>query len=108
MQKIIPFLRKVTKIENANEYRTLLSEKEEKISVISMKTFEYSNPKRHFISPEIDSDSVSLIKDKVRIAYNVDKDIANKAKNRSNSKSFSDLGKYSFDYYVKMEEIEDE
>jgi hypothetical protein len=109
MQKVIPFLRSVTKLgDEANEYRKLLGDKEDKISVVNMKATTYSHAERNFVLPELDSDVIAQKKDTVRIAYDVNKKIATKAKNHSDSKSFGELGKYTFDYYLKMEELEDE
>jgi hypothetical protein len=109
LQKVIPFLKTITKLgDHANEYRKLLGEKEEKISVVEMKEYDYSHEKRNFISPEVDIDVIAQKKDTVRIAYDVDKKIAIKAKNHSESKSFYELGRCTFDYYLKMEELENE
>jgi hypothetical protein len=109
MQKVIPFLRSVTKLgDEANEYRKLLGEKENKISVVDMKATTYTHTERNFVSPEVNVDVIAQKKDTVRIAYDVNKKIAAKAKNHSDSKSFGELGKYTFDYYLKMEELEDE
>lgn len=47
-------------------------------------------------------------KETIRIAYDVNKKIANKAKNYSESKSYKELGEITFDYYVQMEELGDE
>ena len=108
LQKVIPFLKTVTKLgDEANEYRKLLGEQEDKISVVEMKTYQASD-KRNFTAPKVDMDIIAQKKDTVRIGYNVNKKIATKAKNHSESKTFSELGKYTFDYYVKMEEVEDE
>jgi hypothetical protein len=108
LQKVIPFLKTVTKLgDEANEYRKLLGEKEDKISVVAMKAYQ-SPEKRNFISPEVNIDVIAQKKDTVRIAYDVNKKIATKAKNHSESKSFYELGRYTFDYYLKMEELEDE
>jgi hypothetical protein len=85
-----------------------LGEKENKISVVNMKATTYAHAERNFISPEVNVDVIAQKKDTVRIAYDVNKKIAAKAKNHSDSKSFGELGKYTFDYYLKMEELEDE
>jgi len=109
MQKVIPFLRSVTKLGyEANEYRKLLGEKENKISVVNMKVTTYSHTERNFVLPELNIDAIAQKKESVRIAYDVDKKLATRAKNHSDSKSFGELGKYTFDYYLKMEELEDE
>lgn len=108
LQRIIPFLKTVTKLgDEANEYRKLLGEQEDKISVVEMKTYQATEIKK-FTAPMVDMDIIAQKKDVVRIGYDVNKKIAIKAKNHSESKSFKELGKYTFDYYVKMEEVEDE
>jgi hypothetical protein len=109
LQKIIPFLRTVTKLgDEANEYRKLLGEKEDKISVVEMKVHNYSHTERNFISPEVNIDVIAQKKDTVRIAYDINKRIANKARIHSETKAFNELGRYTFDYYLKMEELENE
>ena len=109
MQKVIPFLRQVTRLgDEANEYRKLLGEKETRISVVNMKATTYVHAERNFVFPELNIDAIAQKKDTVRIAYDVNKKIAAKAKNHSESKSYGELGKYTFDYYLKMEELEDE
>jgi len=109
LQKVIPFLKIVTKLgDQANEYRKLLGENEEKISVVAMKQHDYSHEERSFVTPNLEIDVIAQKKDTVRIAYDVKKRLANQAKNHSKSKSFMELGKHTFDYYLKMEELEDE
>jgi hypothetical protein len=109
MQKVIPFLRQITKLgDEANEYRKLLGEKENKISVVNMKATAYDHVERNFVLPELNIDVIAQKKDTIRIAYDVNKKIAAKAKNHSDSKSYGELGKYTFEYYLKMEELEDE
>lgn len=109
MNNIIPFLREVTKLGNeANDYRKMLGEQENKVSVVEIKTFPTIYEPRKFISPAIDSDLIAQKKDTVRVAYDVKKDIADKAKFHSNSKSYKDLGEATFNYYLKMEDLDNE
>lgn len=109
LQNVIPFLKTVTKLGNeANDYRKMLGEKESKISVVEMKTYAYSHKVRDFIEPEVDLDIIAQKKETIRIAYDVNKKIGNKAKNHSKSKSFKELGELTFDYYMRMEELDDE
>jgi IS5 family transposase len=108
LQKVIPFLKIVTKLEDeANGYRKLLGEQESKISVVEMKAYQ-AVERRNFIAPDLNMDIIAQKKDTVRIAYEVYKKIANKAKNHSESRSFGELGKLTFDYYVQMEELKNE
>lgn len=106
---IIPFLKQITKLgDEANNYRKLLAEQETKISVVDMKSVSITPEKRKFVAPEIDTDLIAQRKDFVRIAYDVKKDIANKAKYHSGSKSYKELGETTFYYYIKMEDLENE
>lgn len=106
---IIPFLKQITKLgDEANNYRKLLAEQETKISVVEMKTLDITPEKRKFTSPPIDTEQIALRKDFVRIAYDVKKDTANKAKFHSGSKSYKELGETTFSYYLKMEDLDDE
>lgn len=106
---IIPFLKQVTKLgDEANNYRKLLVEQETKISVVEMKNIDVTPEKRKFVAPKIDSELIAQRKDSIRIAYDVKKEIANRAKYHSGSKSFKELGATTFDYYVKMEDLDNE
>jgi hypothetical protein len=73
-----------------------------------MKATTYSHDERNFVAPELNIDAIAQKKDTVRIAYDINKKIATRAKNHSDSRSFGELGKYTFDYYLKMEELKDE
>ena len=106
---VIPFLKTVTKLGNeANDYRKMLGEKESRISVVEMKTHNYEHKVRDFIEPEVDLDIIAQKKETTRIAYDVNKKIGNKAKNYSKSKSLKELGELTFDYYIRMEGLDDE
>lgn len=108
MTSVIPFLSQVTKLGNeANDYRKLLGENENKISVVEMKTSEFKDEIKNarFSPPELDSEKISQKKDTVRIAYDVKKKLANTVKLHSNSKSYKEVGETTFEYYCQMEEI---
>lgn len=108
MLNIIPFFKQVTKLGNeANEYRELLVETETKISVVDMKKPELVLAPRKFIAPEIDQDIIAVKRDSVRIAYDVKKDLANIARTHSKSKSLKELGETTFEYYFKMENLDE-
>ena len=47
-------------------------------------------------------------KNNVRVAYDVNKKIADSAKAIAEVKSYKELGKLSFDYYIKMEGVPNE
>ena len=63
---------------------------------------------KKFISPNIDLDEIAQDIDKVHISYEISKEIANKARLHSKTKSFKDLGITTFNYYIKMEELDNE
>ncbi len=106
---IIPFLKQVTKLgDEANNYRKLLAEQETKISVVEMKKIDVTPEKRKFVAPAINIELIAQRKDSIRIAYDVKKEIANRAKYHSGSRSFKELGATTFDYYVKMEDLDNE
>lgn len=109
MQNVIPFLKTVTKLgDEANDYRKLLEEQMEKKCVVEMKSMQFTHSIRNFIEPDLNMDIIAQKKETIRIAYDVNKKIANKAKNYSESKSYKELGEITFDYYVQMEELGDE
>ena len=109
LSTIIPFLKQITKLgDEANEYRKMLGEQEEKLSVVDLKSMVTENDRRKFIAPALDTNKIAMKKEHVRIAYDVKKDIANAARFHSGAKSYKELGEYSFHYYLKMEEIENE
>lgn len=108
MTSIISFLRDVTKIDtNPNEYRKLLGEQESKISVVELKTTNIIE-NRKFKIPEINIEVISVKNDLVRIAFDAEKSKVLSAKKHSKTRSYKELGEYVFDYYLKMEELEDE
>lgn len=106
---VIPFLKDVTKLGNeANNYRKLLSEQENKISVVEMKNSIINNMPRKFIAPELDQDTIAMKKDTVRISYDLKKSVANTVKDYAQAKTYKELGEFTFNYYVKMEDVESE
>lgn len=109
MLSVIQFLRQVTKLGNeANEYRKLLGEQETIITVVDMKKIDFVTVKRKFVAPELDMEKIAAKKDTVRISYELAKNNANKARLHSNSRSLKELGLLTFDYYTKMEGLDNE
>ncbi len=108
MTSIISFLRDVTKIDsNPNDYRKLLGEQESKISVVELKATNIIES-RKFKIPEINIEVISVKNDLVRIAFDAEKIKVISAKKHSKTRSYKELGEYVFDYYLKMEELENE
>lgn len=108
MISTISFLKEVRKLGNeANEYRKLLGEQEDKVSVQELKSHKIDTS-RSFVSPNLDYEKISIKNNNVRISFNVPKDQAELAKNHSGARSLTELGVYIFNYYLKMEELSHE
>ena len=106
MNYVLSFLKQVRKLDDPDDYRTSLDENEERKNVVELKDTDFSiYESRRFYTPVLDSDQIKTKKDSVRIAFNVGINIANKAKLHSGSKNYKDLGLTVFDYYLKMEEL---
>ena len=61
---------------------------------------------RSFIAPVLDLQKIAEKKDTVRVAYDVNKKTADVAKNNADVSSYKELGKTTFNYYIKMEGID--
>lgn len=108
MNSVLSFLKDVRKLGNeANDYRKLLGEQEDKISVTNLKSNSFENV-RKFVSPKIDVEFIATKNEFIRISFNAPRKLAESARCHSGSKSFKDLGEYIFNYYLKMEELADE
>lgn len=110
MTQIFSFLKRIPEMgENANEYRKDLAAKCKSVSAVELKrlSFEHINEK-HFRSPVLDIDTLDLKEKMVRIAFDVPKELADKIKEYAQVKTYKDLGKLLFDYYQKMEGLNDE
>lgn len=108
MNSIIPFLRSISKLgADANNYRELLGEQEEKIKVTDLKTKDFTKV-RTFTPPEINIENIEIKKNDVRISFQVNKKLADSLRDHTQTKSYGELGHYLFDYYIKMEDIDNE
>jgi hypothetical protein len=108
MTSVLGFLKEISKLGNdANEYRKLLGEQEDKITVQELKC-STSKITRSFVAPEIDYDIIASKKEQVRISYLAPYKLASKIKDQIGVKNFKEVGEYIFNYYVKIEEFEDE
>lgn len=108
MNYVLSFLKQVRKLDDPDDYRKSLDENEDKKNVVELKETDFSAyDSRKFYSPSLDSDQIKTKKDWVRVAFNADINLANKAKLHSGSKSYTALGTTVFDYYIKMEELDE-
>lgn len=110
MVKVLEFLKKIPQMgDQANNYRQTLCDTLEKVSAVELKTYDFSShTEKIFTAPPLDVDIISQKKNNVRIAYDVNKDLADAAKHHAEAKSYKELGNTSFEYYLKMEDITDE
>lgn len=108
MLSVFPFLKQIAStVETPNEYRRLLYEQSSKLSVVELKT-NINTTQSTFLSPPIDSEIIAVRDNLVRISYQMNKDRAIIAKHHSGAKSYKELGEITFDYYMKMEEINED
>jgi len=106
LSSVLAFLKKVRKFgDQANNYRKLLGEQEDKIAVIELRNLEIGRP-RIFSEPELDMDIVAEKNEWCRISFGADRKTADRAKQNSETSSYKQLGEYIFDYYLKMEDLE--
>ena len=108
MIKVFEFLKKIPKMgDEANDYRQTLCETFNKISAVDLKAYDFKDhPQKQFYAPELDLDIISRKKQYVRIAYDVNKDLAELAKEHAEAKNYKELGNTTFEYYLKMEDIQ--
>lgn len=107
MVSIFAELKKMTKIEDANEYRKLLGEQSDKQNVVSLKSMAIPSEKVFFVK-SLDLDVIALKEDKIRIAYSISANRVNAVKSHIGARSNKDVGITTFEYYENMEEITNE
>ena len=110
LQHVLAFLKQVQKLEDSQEYRISLGElqdEEEQITIVEMKSKSFDE-KRKFIPPPIDYNKVIQKKDTVRISFIANRNRAEAAKKHNSSSSYTQLGSNIFEYYFKMEELDNE
>jgi len=110
MRKINLFLNDIDKLgANANDYRMQLGESLHTCSAVQLKMYDFSKQQKgRFFAPTIDKDNPVLKDDTQRISYVVSKKMAESALQHSGAKSYKELGEKTFDYYTKLEGIDDE
>ena len=110
MIKVFEFLKKIPQMgDQANDYRQMICDTFDKISAVELKDFNFTGHyQKLFLAPQLDLDTISRKKNVTRIAYDVNKEIADLAKEHAEAKSYKELGNITFDYYLKMEDIRDE
>ena len=111
MIQVMNFLKKIPNLKDeANEYRTMLCETLNSIDTMAMKapnTFKDVKMKC-FIAPPLDVDKIAQKRQSVRIAYDANKELADYAKVHAQLSSYKDLGLLTFNYYLQLEQINNE
>lgn len=107
MKMIFPYLRKIGQLgAEANAYRIELfqQEKKEKVDQLKQMSFDGIDEER-FEAARIENEILVKAKDVRHISYDVPRKIADKARIHAEVESFKELGKTTFDYYVRQEDI---
>lgn len=104
MSKVMNYLKQISKLNDAQDFRILLADTTSSISVVDLKRMDMVENLK-FIAPEANSTNLSEQDEFVHITYSVEKELALRAKQYANVRSYSELGKLAFDYYVNMEEL---
>lgn len=110
MIKVTSFLKTITGLkEEANDYRKMLVENSQKMTIEGIRLYKNEVAgEMSFIPPLLDMQRISEKKDTVRVAYDVNKKTAEGAKINADVSSYKELGKTTFNYYIKMEGLENE
>lgn len=110
MRKINVFLNEIDNLgANANDYRKQLGESLQACSAVQLKMYDFSKQQKgKFLAPTIDKDNPVIKEDTQRISYVVSKKMADAALQHSGARSYKELGEKTFDYYTKLEGIDDE
>ena len=108
MIRVLAYLKSITGLkEEANDYRRLIVETSDKMDIDKIRTYRSEiTREKSFVAPELDLKKIAEKKDSVRVAYDVNKKMADMAKNNADVSSYKDLGKTTFNYYIKMEGID--
>ena len=108
MIKIIAFLKSVTGLkEEANNYRKMLTETYDKMNIEDIRVYSPEIAgEMSFIPPVLDMNKIAEKRNNVRVAYDVNKKTAEIAKRNAEVSSYKDLGITTFNYYIKMEDID--
>lgn len=87
----------------------MLCETSERINAVMLKVSDISEKGDSiFVAPTLDLESISRKKETVRIAYDVNKKLADSIMEKTQASSYKEIGLTSFEYYVKMENFQNE
>lgn len=108
MTSVLAFLKEIRNLGNeANDYRILLGEQEDVVSVKDLKSIQITQ-ERNFRAPILDYEKISVKKNNARISFEAPEKMVKYLKEYVNVKTNKELGSYLFEYFLNMEGIENE
>ncbi|WP_298148553.1 ATP-binding protein [Flavobacterium sp.] len=108
MIAVLAFLKEIRNLGNeANDYRMLLGEQEDIVSVKDLKAIPIKQ-ERSFTAPILDYEKISVKRSNVRISFEAPEKMVKYVKDYTAVKSNKELGLYLFEYFLTMEDIENE
>lgn len=108
MTSVLAFLKEIRSLGNeANDYRVLLGEQEDVLSVKDLKGVPIIQ-ERSFRAPTLDYEKISVKKNNVRISFEAPEKTVKYLKEYAGVKTNKELGGYLFSYFLNMEGLESE
>ncbi|WP_400260893.1 hypothetical protein ACFX5U_12485 [Sphingobacterium sp. SG20118] len=105
MTSVLAFLKEIRQLGNeANDYRNLLGEQEDIVSVMDLKSISITQ-ERSFIAPTLDFEKISIKKNNTRISFEAPEKTVTYLKGYTETKTNKELGMFLFEYYLTMEGI---
>lgn len=110
MIKVTSFLKSITGLkEEAKDYRRMITDTYDKMNIEEIRLY---SPEivgeMSFIPPTLDMNKIAEKRNNVRVAYDVNKKTAEVAKRNAEVSSYKDLGITTFNYYIRMEDLDNE
>ena len=106
MISVLAFLKEIRNLGNeANDYRVLLGEQEDVVSVKDLKSLQITK-ERSFTAPQLDYEKISFKKNSARISFEAPEKTVQYLKEYTGTKLNRDLGMYLFEYFLTMEGID--
>ena len=110
MIKVTSFLKSITGLkEEAKDYRRMITDTYDKMNIEEIRLY---SPEivgeMSFTPPTLDMNKIAEKRNNVRVAYDVNKKTAEVAKRNAEVSSYKDLGITTFNYYIRMEDLDNE
>lgn len=110
MNPVLSFLKDIRKLESPREYREMLKDQNDnRLSIIDLRSIKISSQTdRSFEPPSLNYEEIQKKPEYVRIAFSKERKNAEKTRQYSGRKNFKEFGEHLYDYYISMEELENE